>query len=128
MLKTKPILSEREISDGLRISIMSRHTLNDGITPDLRLENRFDSHLPIYAPPLKLLGDYYKRSLSWENFEKEYNSYLDSIPNLIKNLAERAINKNITLMCIEDSPEECHRRLLAERCRLICPSLDILVK
>jgi len=37
MLKSKCILAEKNIDDGQRISIMSRHTLNDGKTPDERI-------------------------------------------------------------------------------------------
>jgi len=38
-LHTKSIRSARKESDGLRISIMSRHTLKDGKTPDLEITN-----------------------------------------------------------------------------------------
>ncbi len=37
MLYTKSILKEKVPSDGIRISVMSRHTLNDGITQDNRI-------------------------------------------------------------------------------------------
>lgn len=129
MLRTKCILSPKGISDGLRISIMSKHTLNDGITPDLRInETSFDEERPIYAPPIKRVGDYYQRNLDWKIFEERYYLYLDSIVNEVKSLAEEAIKKDITLMCIEENPEKCHRRLLAERCKLIYPELEILIR
>lgn len=37
MLKTACILSERTEEQGVRISVMSRHTLEDGKTPDKRI-------------------------------------------------------------------------------------------
>ena len=47
MLKSKCILSSKKPEDGTRISIMSRHTLNDGKTPDERItEDSFDIHQP----------------------------------------------------------------------------------
>jgi uncharacterized protein YeaO (DUF488 family) len=129
MLKTKCILSKKEISDGFRISVMSKHTLNDGITPDVRIDrNSFDDWRVLYAPPLKLIGDYYKRNLSWEIFEEKYNLYLNSIYNEIKNLVEIAIKEDVTLLCIEESPKRCHRKLLTEKCKLIYPDLEILIK
>ena len=71
MLKTKCILEPKEISDGLRISVMNRHTLNDGVTPDLRIDSSsYDLWFPWLAPPNLLLGDYYKRGLPWEQYEK----------------------------------------------------------
>jgi len=58
-LFTKCIFKEPELSDGLRISIMSRHTLDDGKTPDERItSDKFNHHWTIFAPPLKLIGSY----------------------------------------------------------------------
>lgn len=64
MIYTKSILKPKEESDGIRISVMSRHTLNDGITshPDIN-ESSYDEWLKILAPSDQLVGDYYKRSL-----------------------------------------------------------------
>ena len=73
MIKTKSIILPKEDSDGLRISVMSRHTLNDGVTPDLRIDSRsYDLWMPIFAPTPKLIGDYYKRNLTFEKFEQRY--------------------------------------------------------
>ena len=128
MLRTKSILAPKESYDGLRISVMSRHTLNDGITPDIRItEDLFDEWKKEFAPPLKLLGNYYKRNLLWENFEIKYLNYLESIYNEVSNLAKKAIQENITLLCVEESPKRCHRRLLAEECKRIKPRLEILI-
>src|SRR3989338_7891927 len=115
MLRKKSILAPKENYDGLRISVMSRHTLNDGVTPDRRItENSFDERRREFAPPPKLTGDYYKRDLPWEEFEKRYLNNLKFIYEEVKKLSEMALNKDITLLCIEESPERCHRRLLAE--------------
>jgi len=62
MLYTKCILSEREISDGIRISVMSRHTLNDGKTPDTRItKDKYDEWIKFLAPKSKLVRDYHKK-------------------------------------------------------------------
>ena len=43
MLYTKSIIKQKSLEDGCRISVMSRHTLNDGITIDSRiLPDSFD--------------------------------------------------------------------------------------
>lgn len=129
MLYTKSIIKEKSSEDGIRISVMSRHTLNDGITPDSRItKNCFDEHLQIVAPPSKLIGDYYKRGLSWENFEKRYLEHLKKpeIAEIVKQLARRAIQQDITLLCIEETAEHCHRRLLAEECRRYQHSLQVV--
>lgn len=127
-LFTKSILKEREPFDGLRISVMSRHTLNDGITPDERITyDSFDEHYVALAPRSRLIGDYYKRGLSWDEFESRYLAQIresDAIP-IVRRLAERALNENVTLLCIEETAERCHRRLLAEECKRVEPELLI---
>lgn len=129
-LYTKCILSAPSYVDRVRISVMSRHTLNDGITPDERITSeKFNLHVPELAPPLKLIGDYYKRNLPWEKFEERYLEYLreNKISALVKRLSQDALVEDFTLLCIEESPERCHRRLLAEECKRYNPSLILSI-
>ncbi|MEK6800764.1 MAG: DUF488 domain-containing protein [Nanoarchaeota archaeon] len=129
MLYTKSILKEVSQEDGLRISVMSRHTLPNGITPDLRItSDSFHEHLQALAPPPELVGDYYKRDLTWGVYETRYNEYLrkPEVSREVEKLAKRATEQDITLLCIEDTPERCHRRLLAEACQRYQPELEVV--
>jgi uncharacterized protein YeaO (DUF488 family) len=73
------------------------------------------------------MGDYYKRGLCWEDFEKRYLEYLRTQRNNeLQVLAARATRHPITLLCIEETPQNCHRRLLAEECRKYQNSLEII--
>lgn len=131
MLKTKYIIAKAENDDGKRISVMSRHTLNDGITTHPKITSKyFDIHMPELGPPLKLIGDYYKRGLSWERFESGYIQYIKrpDIAVKVQELARDAISSNITLLCIEDLPTHCHRRLLAEECKRYEPDLFLMIR
>jgi uncharacterized protein YeaO (DUF488 family) len=96
---------------------MSRHTLNDGITPDARIDSsRFDLHYPDLAPSPRLIGDYYKRALSWPDFEARFREEMKG-PKAISAMGEivrMAREGNVTLLCIEEGDEMCHRRLLVE--------------
>ena len=108
---------------------MSRHTLSDGITLDDRInEASFDEHAPELAPPSKLVGDYYKRGLSWEEYEAQYRLHLQSIGEIVIRLAQRACDEDIVLECIEEKPDYCHRRILAEVCKELIPDLEIEIK
>ncbi len=130
VLYTRCIFPPREAEDGVRISVMSRHTLNDGITPDPRLEGMYDEWLQELAPPGRLVGSYYKRDLSWGRYHGLYIAFLRSrlaIPH-VRELAQRAIHEDITLLCVEPTPECCHRRLLAEECSRWEPRLEIAHK
>ena len=115
MLFTKSILKEPEVRDGIRISIMSRHTLTDGLTPDVRIKS-YDIHIPALGPSSTLIGSYYKRNLSWDDFEKQYLLEMqdEKASTLIRWIATLAKERDVTLLCIEDTCEQCHRRLLAE--------------
>jgi uncharacterized protein YeaO (DUF488 family) len=132
MLYTKGVFSPIEISDGIRISVMSRHTLDDGITYDPRKDPEkvpgvYQEWKKELAPPDRLVGDRYKRGLSWEEFERRYLAHIrtqEIIPE-VTSLARRALSEDITLLCVEESPEECHRRLLAEECLRYEPRLRL---
>ena len=127
-LFTKCILSEKEVGDGIRISVMSKHTLNDGVTADARISNNsYDYHCRELAPSLGLIGDYYKRGLSWEEFEFRFHEEIkdSSIQIVLKEIATRSLSENITLMCIEKEFQFCHRRILVEECKRLEPRITI---
>jgi len=110
---------------------MNRHTLNDGVTPDAGIAPElYKVWLPQLAPPASLLGDYYKRGLAWEEFEDKYNNYLDvpEINDRLRRLIQIAKLATVTVLCIEDTPDFCHRRLLVERSSLIEPTLEVELK
>jgi len=128
MIHTKCILHAKEPKDGIRLSVMSRHTLNDGITPHPDIKPRmFHAWMKSLAPSDKLVGDYYKRHLSFPEFEARYLEHLrkPEIADKVKRLAKLALDKDFTLMCIEASPENCHRRLLAEEMQRYEPNLKV---
>lgn len=131
-LSTGCILSPRQESNGTRISVMSRHTLDDGVTPDERIIAwiHFDEWAPKLAPPPKIVWAFYRGGLNWQEYIEAYNGYLKTtdIQELVRQLIERALKQDITILCIEDTPEYCHRRLLAEKCQRIEEKLVILLK
>lgn len=128
MLRTKCITAPIEAGDGLRISVMSRHTLNDGITPHPEISpETYQEHWRLLAPPEVLLGEYYKRGLPWSLFVERYGDFLDEphTHSAVKSLVGIALTEEVTIMCIEESPEFCHRRLLAQYAQLITPELEL---
>ncbi|MBV9787487.1 MAG: DUF488 domain-containing protein [Chloroflexi bacterium] len=69
-------------------------------------------HLPELAPTAELLDAYKKRKGEWNVYEQAFLELMaerhveDTIPH---DLLDRAC-----LLCSEDQPERCHRRLVAE--------------
>lgn len=131
MLRTKCIHLPAAPEDGYRISVMSRHTLNDGITPDPRItEASFNDWWKTLAPPAKLLGDYYKRGMPFQAFQERYRDFLmnDAAPKMkIKELVWYALKTTTTILCVETSYEQCHRHIIAEECKRLQPDLEVLV-
>lgn len=65
-----------------------------------------------FAPTKDLLANYRNKKISWSEYETEYLNLLDmrKISNKV-NVEE--LHQNC-LLCSEHTPEQCHRRLLAE--------------
>ena len=131
VLYTKCIFHPPAPDDGVRISIMSRHTLNDGKTPDTRITSAsYHEWLRTLAPPPHLVGTWYKGQLLWEEFEQHYLHHIrqKETAQQVYVLAQRALSHDITLLCVEETPEHCHRRLLAEECQRIMPEMLIILR
>lgn len=129
MLKSACILTPRCTGDGLRVSIMSRHTQNDGRTPDKRLTiDLFDEHWPELAPPPKLVGRWYRYEIEWPDFAATYRFHLEHCPGVqprLTQLLALALTDTVTVLCIEEHPAHCHRRLLLEYCLHLNADLDV---
>jgi uncharacterized protein YeaO (DUF488 family) len=131
MIHTKCILHPKSPKDGVRVSVMSRHTLNDGITPHPDIKpGTFNTWLKIFAPADKLVGDYYKRGLSFDEFKRRYLEYLrlPEIQERLRKFAKLALKQDFTLMCIEEIADNCHRKILAEEMQRLEPTLKVLHK
>lgn len=128
-LFTKCILKEKNEIDGMRISVMSRHTENDGVTPNKRISSdSFEVHYPELAPAAELLGDYYKRGLPWDQFEVRFREQIRksaSAQIILGEIAIMSLCENVTLLCIEDEHHHCHRRILAEECKELLPQIVV---
>jgi uncharacterized protein YeaO (DUF488 family) len=126
MLFTRSIFDTPVYEDGLRISVMSRHTLNDGITPDERIQ-KFHFHIPSLGPSPRLIGSYYKRGMSFDEFSILYLHQISSGRRRfwVHVIAFVATFCDITLLCVEDDAQVCHRSILARECVKYQPNLTV---
>lgn len=71
-------------------------------------------HCQEYAPTKEILDDYKKKKISWKEYVEQF------IPLMEKRDFPQTFTKRfagyerICLLCSEPTPEQCHRRLLAE--------------
>jgi len=69
-------------------------------------------HLPVLAPTQEMLDKYKKRRGDWQTYETEFLALMK------QRRIEEAIPSEVVadgcLLCSEDKPHQCHRRLVAE--------------
>ncbi len=69
-------------------------------------------HLPALAPTKEMLDDYRKRRCDWETYEDRFIALMRE--RRIEATVQREIVSDGCLLCSEDKPHHCHRRLVAE--------------
>ena len=69
-------------------------------------------HLPELAPTKEILDDYRKRGGDWESYEVQFRDLMRR--RRIAESVSRETVENGCLLCSEDTPDRCHRRLVAE--------------
>lgn len=69
-------------------------------------------HMPILAPTKDMLDTYKKRRGDWSDYEKHFLTLM-SARKIEKQLSPEDIADGC-LLCSEDKPHHCHRRLVAE--------------
>ena len=64
------------------------------------------------------------------SFEREYLEHIRQpvVVDIINRFIGISDYCDVIFMCIEDTPDRCHRRLLAEECLRIDPHLQIEIK
>lgn len=80
-------------------------------------------HLPEFAPPKELLSSFRQQNITWQQYEQLFSMILES-PKL-KSLARELDLDQACLLCSELSPEQCHRRLVAEYLAQLSPNITI---
>lgn len=82
-------------------------------------------HLPLLAPERAILSDY-RNSHDWPMYVQRFEALMDQrdIPAAL----DRAFFERQTccLLCSEATPEQCHRRLVAERLAAAWPGLEVV--
>lgn len=80
----------------------------------------------VFAPTKTLLDNYRAKKVSWLEYEKIFTEILKTRP-----IIERFNNlygkfNNICLLCTEPTPEQCHRRLVAEYLKEHIENIEII--
>jgi len=81
-------------------------------------------HLPALAPTQEMLKHYKKQGGGWQDYERQF------LDLMRQRRIEETISKEVIadgcLLCSEDKPHHCHRRLVAEYLKERWGSVDII--
>ncbi len=83
-------------------------------------------HLPVLAPTKEILKDYRAGDGDWDRYTVRFEQLMDErgIPHTL-DLADFDPGP-VCLLCSEATPEQCHRRLVAERLAAAWPGVEII--
>jgi uncharacterized protein (DUF488 family) len=73
------------------------------------------AHVPELAPTQDILDAFKKKKGDWSVYEDKFMSLMES--RRIETLVSQDLLADSCLLCSEDTPEHCHRRLVAEYLR-----------
>jgi uncharacterized protein (DUF488 family) len=82
-------------------------------------------HLPELAPSEEILTAY-RATKNWSLYEAQFQALMDQ--RRIPDILDRAsfAKQTSCLLCSEHTPQQCHRRLVAERLAESWPELEII--
>ncbi len=69
-------------------------------------------HMPELTPTQEMLKEYQAKAIDWDEYERRFTHLIDE-RNISKILNPKDL-ENSVLLCSEDEPSKCHRRLLVE--------------
>jgi uncharacterized protein (DUF488 family) len=69
-------------------------------------------HLPELAPTQEMLDEYKKKRGDWLDYERKFFALMSE--RKVETILDRAVIDGCCLLCSEPTPENCHRRLVAE--------------
>ncbi len=82
-------------------------------------------HLPSLAPTPTLLASLKKRGGTWDDYERGFDELMKE-RRAIERLERAFFEESACLLCSEDTPTHCHRRLVAEAMQKRWPDLQIV--
>lgn len=78
-----------------------------------------------FAPSEVLLDSYKKKYIDWEGYEEAFAKLMKKRDIDVYIADNYANEENYCLLCTEVSPDNCHRRLVAEKIREVLGDIEI---
>jgi uncharacterized protein (DUF488 family) len=81
-------------------------------------------HLPDFAPTQEVLDAFKKEKGAWADYERMFAALMKD--RRIAEAAARTLRDGDCLLCSEDTPEHCHRRLVAEHIQKHLDNVEVI--
>jgi len=81
-------------------------------------------HLPELAPTQDILDGFLKAKGTWSEYVRQFTALLQT--RQVAQTLSGEIRDGDCLLCSEDTPEHCHRRLVAEHLQEHWPAVEIV--
>lgn len=69
-------------------------------------------HIPDLAPSQEMLDAYKKQAGDWQTYENEFRALIQA--RQVESHVDKETISESCLLCSEDKPDHCHRRLVGE--------------
>ncbi len=108
-------------------SQISGFAKSDDLKFFLKLFNIDYVHIPEFTPTKELLKAYRSKKITWQEYEEKFLHLLEKRKEDIERRLEEIDLNDACLLCSENKPHHCHRRLVAEYIKEnFIPSLEVL--
>ena len=81
-------------------------------------------HLPTLAPSKEVFDGLKKHHKNWDRYEREFMALMQE--RRIEETTPKEALSNACLLCTEDSPDHCHRRLVLEYLQRHWGEMDVV--
>jgi len=81
-------------------------------------------HEPLLAPTADMLTAYRKQHIGWSEYEKAFLSLLHE--RHVEDVFDPGLLSNVVLLCSEESPNYCHRRLVSQHLAAHWPDVEVI--
>ena len=81
------------------------------------------AHMPVLAPTQEILDAYKKEKADWAGYEDQFETLMKA--RRIEDVLRGELRGSDCLLCSEDHPKHCHRRLVVEYLRRHWPEVQV---
>lgn len=89
----------------------------------------WDIWMPHLAPSHEVLTARHQNTMTKPEFNEWFATHvLQGKKEYLEILIDMARHRKVTILCWEEDPLTCHRKLVADECKRLDPSLEVVIQ